>query len=87
MAGEAVTFWDVNSNSAVVYIRKRALKKGFWELACLLSHESCHVAEAWAQSIGEENPASEEMAYMVQCAMHAIVEQLCVKKAKLSSAY
>lgn len=37
------------------------------EEAALLAHEAVHVAEEWLRWLGEEEPADEERAYMVQC--------------------
>ena len=34
--------------------------------AALLCHEAVHVADAWLEHLGEESPADEERAYMVQ---------------------
>ncbi len=46
------------------------------ELASLAAHESYHCAEAWLELIGEREPASEEVAYMVQCCFLKVWEAL-----------
>lgn len=35
--------------------------------SALIAHESVHCADAWCESLGEDNPGEEEFAYMVQC--------------------
>lgn len=37
------------------------------QIAALLVHEAVHVWQAYAESIGEHNPAKEQEAYAIQC--------------------
>lgn len=42
----------------------------------LLAHECVHVAQTWADDMGEESPGDEWMAYAVQSAMLECLRQL-----------
>lgn len=42
----------------------------------LLAHECVHVAQAWAEDMGEKRPGDEWMAYAVQSAMLECLKQL-----------
>lgn len=45
------------------------------EIVSLFAHEAVHVAQLWCDTLGEDNPAEEEMAYMTQVAMYAILRE------------
>lgn len=42
----------------------------------LLAHECVHAAQAWAESMGEDEPGEEWMAYAVQSCMLTCLDQL-----------
>lgn len=46
----------------------------------VIAHEAVHCAQAWCESIGEDDPGDEEFAYMVQCCMLAIEDGLKSEK-------
>lgn len=46
----------------------------------LLAHECVHVVEAWLDNMGVEEPDGEQVAYGVQCAMLACIDQIGADK-------
>lgn len=57
----------------LVYISPDISKE---QRAAIIAHESVHVAQNMMDSMGEERPSSEFMAYAVQCAYLTIESQL-----------
>lgn len=45
-----------------------------------IAHEAVHCAQAWCEFIGEDDPGTEEFAYMTQCCMLAIEDGLKAEK-------
>ena len=70
VSSDASATYEEGGGTALVYVSKRAARDGGDQLAALAAHEAVHCADAWCASIGEDSPASEEYAYMVQaCAL------------------
>jgi hypothetical protein len=62
------TFTKTNTNElcAIVSLSESAQKRDSIELAALLVHEAVHVWQAYAEHMGETNPADEQEAYAIQ---------------------
>ena len=85
LKGDAVTVSDEGSFDVYVAFSKEAVTLGKrFKNDCeeerkvieLAAHEAVHVACAWCEAIGEEQPAEEEFAYMVQAATCCMLETL-----------
>lgn len=66
------TFYDGGVSYAVV-LYQSGIAYDYWEDMGMLSHEATHIALYALGSIGEDEPAEEEMCYVVQ----AITTWLC----------
>ena len=74
--GLAAAITYIRDGVAAVVFSSLSMEKPAAELASLAAHESYHCAEAWLELIGESEPASEEVAYMVQCCFLKVWEAL-----------
>lgn len=52
--------------------------------SALIAHESVHCADAWCESLGEDDPGEEEFAYMVQCCFITISQGVEEERRRIS---
>lgn len=72
---DACTFHLEGENRCLVCISdKIAEEEDEKQVYAIIAHECVHAANAWCNSIGEDDPGEEEFAYMVQSCILAVFE-------------
>lgn len=64
----AQTFPETLDGGTVHFVLLRPSDQPLWAQLALLAHEATHIAERYFEELGEDEPASEERAYVVQSA-------------------
>lgn len=64
----AQTFPKTIDGSTLHFVLLRPSDQPVWSQLALLAHEATHIAERYFEEFGEDEPASEERAYVVQSA-------------------
>lgn len=73
-AGAAWTYHEGGEDWCMVCLTDEWARSEEDQRVALAAHEAVHCALAWAESMGEDTPGDEELAYMVQCCMLAILD-------------